>query len=105
MIDPKYAPQIADLESEFQNYVGVLISPKIRIEGVVFDTGGSIDSRHSTPIQGHVYSTVVSSDTDGDNSNLAFIEAEGYIVIPEWLEGLGHLNGTVRWKLSPANPS
>jgi hypothetical protein len=103
MIDPKYKEPIATKERLLQNLIGVPLAGKVRVEGFEFDTDGAIDSMHTTPIRCTIYSSVITGDVDGDNSNLAFIEAEGFRIIPERLEGLDLMDGSVRFIIKPSS--
>jgi hypothetical protein len=103
MLDPRYTEAISTKERVLQNIIGVPLAGKLRIEGFKFDTDGATDDMHTTPIRCTIYSSVITGDVDGDNSNLAFIEAEGFRIIPERLDGLGLMDGTVRFIIKPSS--
>lgn len=97
MIKPEYQAPIDKKVRLLQNYIGLPISDKIRLIGFTFDTDGTIDDRHSTPIRGNLKTTTISSETDGDDSTHAWIEADGAQAVVDFLDRLGQMDGTVKW--------
>lgn len=103
MINADYKEVIAPKERLLQNYIGRNISPKIRLDGFVFDTDGTIDSRHSTPVRCKLITTLISADTTGDDSTESWMRADGPKAVADFLDRNDLADGTVKWSAPAYN--
>jgi hypothetical protein len=97
MINAEYKELIDRKERLLQNFVGQNISPKIRFDGFKFDTDGTVSDLYSTPMRGHIVTSLISADADGNDSTEAWIEAGGPEAVVTWLDGLELLDGTTKY--------